>query len=101
MDIFQRLLLRRIINVIWSIKISNKDLHDKTNTKPWSKEINQRRLNWTGHLLQLLAETPARQALIVKRPRGKPKLTWLCLVTSELSRVGIDLNDINKATGKA
>ncbi len=37
----------------------------------------------------------------VKRPSGKPKLTWLCLVTSELSRVGIDLNDINKATVKA
>ncbi len=34
------------------------------------------------------------------RPRGEPKLTWLCLVTSELSRVGIDLNDINQATAQ-
>ncbi len=105
-DIFQRLSLRRIINVKWPKKISNKDLYEKKMKKPWSKEIKWRRLNWTGHLLWLPAETPARQTLIesqrsVKRPTGKPKLALFCLVTSELSRLDIDLNDINKATEKA
>ncbi len=54
-------------------------------------------------LFRLPAETPASQSLIksrrsvIKRPRGKPKLTWPRL-TLELS---IDLNNINKATEKA
>ncbi len=81
-------------------------MYEKKHIKPWSKEIKWRRLSWTGHLLWLPAETPARQRLTesqrsVKRPRGKLKLSWLCLITSELSRVGIDLNDTKKATEKA
>ncbi len=63
--------------------------------KPWSKTIKKRRIKWYGHLLRLDSRTPARQALVearkkVKKPRGGQKLTWLKLIDSDLTALGID-----------
>jgi hypothetical protein len=79
-DIFQRKLLRRILQIFYPSIISNDDLYKKTQTTPWSKRIRLRRLNWLGHLLRLPTDTPARKALDryleeAKRPRGGQKLT--------------------------
>jgi len=92
-DAFQRTLLRRIVNIRWPDKITNEDLYEKTNAKKWSTNIKRRRLSWLGHLLRLPDNTPARQALQefsrdVKRPRGKPKTTWISLIKNELKNIG-------------
>ena len=62
--------------------------------KEWSREIKKRRLKWFGHLLRLPNETPAKQALTealtpVKKPRGKPKLTWLGLIVKDMATINI------------
>ena len=89
-DVFQRTLLRRILKVSKLDKIRNEHLYERTNMKPWSQLIQQRRMRWLGHLLRLDERTPARQALDefirkTKRPRGKPKLTWLKTVEKDLN----------------
>ena len=81
-DIFQRSLLRNILNIHWPETISNTELYTKTNQIPWSKNILGRRLRWIGHLLRLNESTPARTALQeamtkTNKPPGRPKLTWL------------------------
>ena len=69
---------------------------ERANTNKWSKDIKKRRLKWLGHLLRLPEDTPARQAFQeafrpVNRPRGRPKTTWISLVTKELKEMNIEL----------
>lgn len=95
-DIFQRKGLRSIMNIRWPDKISNEDLYEKTNQRPWSEIIRQRRLSWFGHLLRLPSDTPAKQALYesvrkVKKPPGRPQLTWIALMKKELKKVLVEV----------
>ena len=90
-DVFQRNLLRKIIDVKWPEKISNEELYKKTNTREWSKTVKERRLRWYGHLLRLPESVPAKKALneahrYVRMPRGGHKLTWLRLVEKDLEK---------------
>jgi len=101
-DCFQRSLLRRLLDIKWPKKITNVELYEQTQEKPWSIKIKKRRLLWFGHLLRLPEDTPARQALAeyqrpVKRPRGKPKTTWISAIQKELKEIQTDLT-IEKAT---
>ena len=88
-DVFQRTLLRRTLNITKLDKVTNVDLYERTNSEPWSRTIKRRRLNWLGHLLRLPNETPARQALTeynraIKRPVGRPKPTWVAQIKKEI-----------------
>jgi hypothetical protein len=96
-DVFQRSLLRRVINTRRIDKMSNIILYRKTNTTPWSETIKKRRLNWFGHLLRLPDNTPAKLALQeyhrkTKRPPGKPKTTWMNLIKKDLTSLEISVN---------
>jgi hypothetical protein len=102
-DTFQRILLRRIINVKRADRISNQELYETTKTHPWSIYVKRRRLNWLGHLLRLPDETPAKQALEeyrkpTKKPRGKPKTTWMSQIKSDMNDINItfDLDHVTK-----
>ena len=91
-DVLQRSFLRRIANIKKLDKVSNKELYERTKSKPWSKTMKQRRLNWLGHLLRLPEDTPARQALAeyhrtTKRPVGRPKPTWVAQVIKEIKTI--------------
>ena len=91
-DVFQRSLLQKLLNIHWPVKISNNKLYEKVKEEPWSAKIRKRRLSWLGHLLRLPSDAPAKEALeecqrAVRRPRGKPKATWMSLVKGELKRL--------------
>ena len=58
-DVFQRKLLRRIINLKWLRTISNKDIYERAEMKPWSITIQKRRLTWFSRLIRLPPETSA------------------------------------------
>ena len=95
-DVFQRALLRCMLNVTKLDKITNQDLHEKTHSEPWSRTIKRRRLNWLGHLMRLPEDTPARQALAefdrrTKRPVGRPKPTWLAQTRKEIYAIDASL----------
>ena len=63
-DSFHRRLLRRAINNTWPKHLfTNTELYSITKSEPWSTIIMRRRLNFTGHLLRLNENTPARLAL--------------------------------------
>ena len=91
-DIFQRKLIRRILNLNWQDKVSNDKLYKRTNSTPWSQTVKQRRLTWYGHLLRLPEDTSARKSLKeaknpCKKPRGGQKLTWLKQIEKDLEKV--------------
>ena len=94
---FQRSLLRKLLNIRCPQTISNRNLYEQTNETLSSKKIKSRRLSWLGHLLRLPEDTPARQALAeaqrqVRRPRGRPKTTWISAIQKELKEIHEDLN---------
>ena len=91
---FQRNLLRKILNIKWPSKISNKELCDRMKINEWSKKIKERRLNWCGHVLRLPDNTPAKIALrkvrkYVKKRRGGQKLTWIKMIEKDLERARV------------
>ena len=91
-DIFQRNLVRKILNIRWPDTISNAKLYEKTKVTKWSKKIKERRLKWYGHLLRLPENTPAKQALReaelpMPKVRGGQKLTWLRVIDRDLKAV--------------
>ena len=55
--------LRRILNIYWPDKISNKDLWTKTKQLPAADEIGRRRWRWIGHTLRKPASNTTRHAL--------------------------------------
>ena len=60
---FHRQQLRKVLGIFWSHKISNKKLYQRTNTKPISIEITERRWKSFGHILRRDKDTPGRKAM--------------------------------------
>ena len=92
-DVFHNSCLRRICNIYWPNKISNEELHRKTNTRQLSTEIAIRRLKWLGHVLRMSDDRIPKVALHWapegKRKRGRPKTTWRRTVAKDLAAIGI------------
>ena len=90
-DTFQRQLLRRILNIRWTLNnwISNKQLLGITNQKPWSETIAKRRMRLFGHICRSSNNTPLKKALNealrkCKKPRGGQKLTLIKIIENQL-----------------
>ena len=88
---FHRRLLRIAINARYPKIVSNEKLYKITKQIPISEIIKKRRLALLGHILRLDPDTPAQRALQYyltphKRPVGRPPLTWLALVTKDLTK---------------
>ena len=69
-------------------------MYQKVNVKIWSKKIKERRLKWFGKVVNLPEEVPAKIALKYamsdfKRPRGKPKTTWVSVLKKDLDEMNI------------
>ena len=81
-DVFQRNLLRKTLNIKRSDKVSNEELYERTQAKKkWSEKVKKRNISWFGHLGRLSENCPAKQALYealrpAKRPKGRPETTW-------------------------
>ena len=94
-DVFQRRLYRKILQVHWPRIIRNTDLYARVGDVPWSGKIRTRRLLLLGHLQRLHPETPARRALHerlrdLKRPRGGQKSNWVGVVNKDLKEKGLN-----------
>jgi hypothetical protein len=117
-DAYHRRLLRtNVLNIKWPKKCSNTEVYERTQEIPWSKIIRKRRFRWFGHLMRMDERTPARQAMEIalkpaKRPKGKPKTTWITMMTKELqetfgatwqqaSEMAQDRDDWRKQTERA
>ena len=95
-DSFQRRLIRTfILNVKWPTIVKNEQVYEKTNTTPWTDEIEIRQMKWFYKVNQLDENTPAKKALAYaektyKKPRGKPKTTWLANMKKHIKLIGLD-----------
>ena len=92
-EAFHNTCLRRICNIFWPQKISNKALYLKTACQSIISEIKRRRLRWLGHVLRMTPAQIPRTALRWtppgRRKRGRPKTTWRRTVMAELEEAGL------------
>ena len=89
LDAFHRRQLRYAIGFVYPKLISNEELYRLTKQIPWSAVCRERRLKLLGHIMRLHEQSPAAQALSnalqpAKAKIGRPKLTWLKLITQDL-----------------
>ena len=90
------------MKIKWPKTITNEKLYKLTRTEPWSTTIRRRRLKWTGHLLRMDEQTPARRSLKeVLRPTknkvGRPPLTWPRLIIKDIQETKlIDIKPTEK-----
>ena len=95
-DVFQRNLLKKILQIKYPYIIRNEDLYRKTCEIPWSTKIKTRRLRWTGHFLRLADKTPAKLAYKesnrkVGRNFCGNTLTWRKQINRDLYYVNTNL----------
>ena len=64
LDCFQRKLLRRVLGLKWSDKVTNESLYKKHNLVPPSIQVINARWRLFGHILRLNEQTSARQAMV-------------------------------------
>ena len=62
-------------------RVRNEVIRDRVGVAPIEKKLTQHRLRWFGHIQRRSPEAPVRSGVLkrvdmVKRGRGRPKLTW-------------------------
>ena len=91
-DVFQTRCLRRILRIFWPRTISNAELYRRTNTRPLSTEIKERRWKWIGHVLRMQPDSIPRVAMRWtppgRRKRGRPRETWRRTTEREMNSQG-------------
>ena len=101
LDVFQRKLLRRMLNIKFIDKIRIKEICKRSHEKPITTEIKKRRLNWLGHMLRLPDRTPAKLALkkhlrISKGHRRRQKHAWIGQINDDLKPINITMKDLTE-----
>ncbi|XP_071171213.1 uncharacterized protein [Mytilus edulis] len=89
---FHNTCLRKIMKIFWPNKISNKDLHEMTNTKDMETLLIQKIWRWLGHVIRKPSDDMTKVALRWtpegKRKRGRHKTTWRRTVENKLKERG-------------
>jgi hypothetical protein len=67
--------LRKIMEIFWPNKISNKDMHNITNTKDMETLLIQKRWRWLGHVLRNPSEDMTKVALKLTPEERKKRKT--------------------------
>ena len=88
------------MKIFWPNKISNKDLHNITNTKDMETLLIQKRWSWLGHVLRKPSEDMTKVVLRWtpegKRKRGRPKTTWRRTIENEIKERGYTWGTIER-----
>ena len=93
LDAFHRKQLRKVLNIYYPTKISNKTLYKKCNEKPLSTHILESRWSLFGYILRRNEEIPANKAMQLyfhrteKRFRGRPTTTLPVIINKDLSQI--------------
>uniref|UniRef100_A0A914XC78 Endonuclease-reverse transcriptase n=1 Tax=Plectus sambesii TaxID=2011161 RepID=A0A914XC78_9BILA len=98
LDVFQQRCLRRILKISYRDRVTNDEVYRRTNTKPLSTVVTERRLQFTGHILRLPDHRLAKVAMHWRPSRGRrglgrPKTTWRRTLMEDLRSVGIEWDD--------
>jgi len=99
--------LRRILDIHWPDRISNKGLWKKTDQEPVLVQLRRRKWNWLGYTLRKSGDSIAKQTLQWTaqghRGRGRPKNTWRCELENEKWTAGYryDMTDGGGSAGQS
>ena len=91
---FHRKQLRKILNIKYPVKITNRSLYNKCKEKPLSLQILEARWNLFGHILRRDEEIPANKAMRAyftqcgNKFRGRPKTTIAVVLNRDLALIG-------------
>ena len=100
-DAFHRRMLRTLVlNIRYPKIVKNTEVYEKTKQVPWSVKIKIRRMRWMGHASRLNNNTPTGKSLRYVtnkfiRNRGRPKETWLNIISKQLKELNIDLCNVH------
>ena len=91
--------LRHICGVRWSDFIPNVEIQRRTGALPLSTIIQRRRLSLFGHIIRMPKGSDVRSLLVArvpvewKRPRGRPRTSWMRIVQADLDTVDVSLEE--------
>ena len=100
LDAFEQWCLRRILGISWRDRISNEEVRRRTDQPPLTDIIRTTRLKYFGHIARAnpsMDHSLALRASVAPLPRdwnrraGRPRLTWLRTVESDLAPFNIVL----------
>jgi Reverse transcriptase (RNA-dependent DNA polymerase) len=98
LDAFGTKCLRLICGIKWSDFVTNAEVYERTGQAPVCDAIRRRRLGLLGHIARMPPSSDARQALVAqvppswRRPRGRPRTTWLRMVQDDLANLNLNLS---------
>ena len=92
LDSLQHKCLRKILKIPWPMKVTNKEVRERTRSERISTQIKTRRWRWIGHVLRMkpgsLPRTAQTWAPEGKRKRGRPREAWRRTVERERCEMG-------------
>ncbi|KAI8511970.1 hypothetical protein Bbelb_110700 [Branchiostoma belcheri] len=93
LNAFHTRCLRKILNISYLDRITNKEVYQRTNQTEVASMIRKRRFRWFGHVMRMGDNRMAKKILDWKpcggkRSRGRPRLTWKADVEKDLEAVG-------------
>lgn len=92
---FDHWCLRRILNVKWMDRVTNEQVRERCGISRLSVRIQQRRLQWFGHVLRKSENELVKKVLNPapcegwKCRRGGQLKTWLATVKSDVEQLGL------------
>ena len=94
LDKFFHKSLRSLLNINWTMFVSNLEIRRRTNMELISETVRKRRWRWIGHVLRMDRTEHARTAITWKpdgrRKPGRPKTTWRRMVEKEMKSMGMN-----------
>jgi len=110
LDAFDQWCLRRILRIPYTAHVTNVSVRSQTNQSPVSSLIQQRRLKLFGHTARAAASEDHSRALRAytdrlpvdwRRPRGRPRQSWLRTIDSDLRPLNLGLHSaLRRATDR-
>jgi len=90
--------LRQICDVHWSQHVTNAEIRHRTGQSPLSLVIARRRLELFGHMARADPTWDVTRAVAAtipkrwRRPRGRPRMTWLSTIEGDLALLNLGLH---------
>ena len=102
LNAFHRQQLRKILNIKYTVKITNSSLYEKCNECPLSITLLENRWRLFGHILRRNSEIPANKSMNSyfishgSKFRGRPLKTLPVVLNKDLTRVSDDKLQLNR-----
>ena len=99
MDATEMRMLRHIYGISYEDHVENTEIRRQAGVKEMSSYMRKRRLQWHGHVCRRDEDEDIRQVTNIqvggRRKRGRPRQRWKDTVKSDMSRWGLEQEDVH------